>query len=673
MKALRTSAAVALAAAVAALPAPAARTTHHAAAYWIVLGSNRDGDSRAYSVRPDGSRLTPLFPRGSTQYPVAISGDGSTIAYDDPLVDAGISVSRADGTGLHALKLVNGTSLALSRNGKLLAFSTFDDPPDIDVVGTDGTGLRTVTSGRDKNELDEELGWSPRGDAFVFTRFGDAENTIVVQPLQGKPRVLARGAGVGEATWSPNGRWIAYWYRYGESKQNGLYLVQPNGGRRHRIVSGEIGSFAWSPDAETLAVTIGYPYDVAIVGVDGRGPTRLHVHGPRTMWDLTWSPDGRLLAFDEALNDTRSDVWVIGPDGRGLRRVTSLGHSNALGWTRLAPVRQPAAPLLPSERVLDATTVATRRPVKSLSADGSRVAFIPQATGADCDHVAVWTPATKSVLRVSPSRPSPCGNDRREGEMADVQLAGTRAAWSWLSSCGNTYCDFVLQSATLAQRSAAAIATDVPDPEESPDFAAHGHGNLLVFNDGSRLIRIGVGRERCSRGDDWAPKPASICSTLRSGAHAAPVESVSGGLIAVREPDAVSVLDAQGRLVRVFPFAPGEVSAARLDGGRLVVQRAGVLEAYDVATGAGELQRPLPTGYDLADVDGGIAVLLKDDTIMLLRLADGRSLTLAPGRGPALAELEPPGLYYSYATADGGGRVVFLPRAEVLRRLGGSS
>src|SRR5207245_2427261 len=51
--------------------------------YWIVLASDRDGQTRAYSMRPDGSRLTPLFADGSAQYPAAISADGSTIAYDD--------------------------------------------------------------------------------------------------------------------------------------------------------------------------------------------------------------------------------------------------------------------------------------------------------------------------------------------------------------------------------------------------------------------------------------------------------------------------------------------------------------------------------------------------------------------------------------------------------------
>jgi hypothetical protein len=53
----------------------------------------------------------------------------------------------------------------------------------------------------------------------------------------------------------------------------------------------------------------------------------------------------------------------------------------------------------------------------------------------------------------------------------------------------------------------------------------------------------------------------------------------------------------------------------------------------------------------------------------LLRLDDGRSLTLAPGGGPMLADLEPPGLYYAHPVGKGG-RVVFLSRSEILQQLG---
>jgi hypothetical protein len=83
------------------------------------------------------------------------------------------------------------------------------------------------------------------------------------------------------------------------------------------------------------------------------------------------------------------------------------------------------------------------------------------------------------------------------------------------------------------------------------------------------------------------------------------------------------------------------------------------------------LQRPLPARFRLVDVDGGIAVLLRNNVVMLLRLEDGRSLTVTPGRSPVLGEIEAPGLYYSYGTKDGGGQVVFMPKAEILQKLGG--
>ena len=56
--------------------------------------------------------------------------------------------------------------------------------------------------------------------------------------------------------------------------------------------------------------------------------------------------------------------------------------------------------------------------------------------------------------------------------------------------------------------------------------------------------------------------------------------------------------------------------------------------------------------------------------IKLLRLDSGRSFTLSPGKGPRFADLESSGLYYSYALADGEGRVVFLPHDAVERKLG---
>ncbi|PYO44545.1 MAG: hypothetical protein DMD33_02735 [Gemmatimonadetes bacterium] len=630
-----------------------ARTAARSRGYWIVLSSNRDGAWRPYSIRPDGSRLTPLLARGQALSPSSVSGDGRTIAYNG---DRGLYVSRGNGTGLR-LVVRRGGSSALSRDGKRLAFQLFSNREGLAVVGTDGRGQRRLTTGDDNAPS-----WSPDGKALVFHRYlssrtGPGIDAILVRPLRGKARMLARVVGLGSPGWSPDGRWIAY------KSSAGLNAMQPNGRRLHRVVRGDVSGFAWSPDGRRLAISTSSG-ELLVAAVDGRVLRRMRLRDHAT-GAVSWSPDARRLAFDSGTYGAPA-ISVVGADGRGLRRLVSEGTSGLVGWTRLAPVRPPAPPIPPSERLVAAGAVATRKPVFGLSADGGRVAFAVGATTVDCDHVVVWTPAKKTLTRFQ--RRALCGEGNNAGFDYDVQLAGSRAAWSQTISCGN-YCEVQLVSATLARRSPQPLAFGAASSSDADyDFHLRGAGDLLVFDDDSRLVRIGGGSELCQRGD----YDAHICSTLRRGSHAVAPDSVSVGLIAVREPDVVAVVDAKGALVRVFPFAAGDVTAARLDGGRLFVTRGSLLEAYDVSTGAALFQRPLPSGFELEDVDGGIAVLQSGRALTLLRLAGGRSFTLTL-RGRVLADLEADGLYYSYGTAGGGGRVALMPRSEVERKLGGGA
>ena len=302
-----------------------------------------------------------------------------------------------------------------------------------------------------------------------------------------------------------------------------------------------------------------------------------------------------------------------------------------------------------------AAAIGTEAPVGLISADSGRVAYTVGPSAADCEYVSIWSPTKKSIVRVWPRRPAPCG-DRAFTEsypIYELALGGAVVAWSQVDGCGNTGCGSELLAAVVP-RAPQDVADDDGTDYRSGQWAYFGplgHGNIFLLPDGLR-VELPTGKVRwCEpQGDGYA--------------------SIAGGLIAVSRGANIAVLDDRCSLVRLLRVRTNSVNAALLDGRRLFVAHSGRLDVYDVASGARVLTGPLPAGYRLTDVSDGIAVLRRGRRILVLRLRDGHSLLLWPERGPVQAEIEAPGLYYSYATPDGRGRLELVPTAELERQLG---
>jgi hypothetical protein len=307
--------------------------------------------------------------------------------------------------------------------------------------------------------------------------------------------------------------------------------------------------------------------------------------------------------------------------------------------------------------VLGPTTLATSSPIGLLSADGARVAYTAGTTNADCEHASIWTPATRSILRVSRRLPAPCeGGGTVPYTVYELALAGSFIGWSETVGCGNS-CDTQFLTAALPDADPILAGEDEgggggADGGSLTTYGPVGHGNVFVFGDALR-VATGSGKARGCR--------------LRGTEG---VASIDGHLIAAYEPKgAIGIFDDRCSRVSVLRLGP-DVKMALLDGQQLMVSRAGLLEAYDVTSGALVVERPLPAGYVLDDVAGGVAMLSHGKkALLLMRLGDGRSFTVTPCRGPVLGAIEASGLYYSYGTADRGGRLVLMPRSEVARRL----
>ncbi|WP_348261137.1 winged helix-turn-helix domain-containing protein [Telmatobacter sp. DSM 110680] len=103
-----------------------------------------------------------------------------------------------------------------------------------------------------------------------------------------------------------------------DDSQPSLWSVDPVANVQQVLASGSVISAAWSPDARSVVYSRRNG-DIEIVAADGTDRHKIaHVamSSNHAMMDrISWSPDGRLIRFD---NDDR--IYEMGADGSGLRQ-----------------------------------------------------------------------------------------------------------------------------------------------------------------------------------------------------------------------------------------------------------------------------------------------------------------------------------------------------------------
>jgi Tol biopolymer transport system component len=222
----------------------------------------------------------------------------------------------------------------------------------------DGRGERQVTR-PPSGVSDVQPDWSPDGSRILFERqYPDRPFEIFTVRTDGSGlRQIDPGCPPGipadqiceELTpaWSPDGRRIAFGRPYGRIRQeNGedtievlaITVVRPDGSHARQITqlerptTSEDTAPTWSPDGRWIAfqrlnITAEPRKHVAVfvVGADGRGLRRL------TPWALNggdhpdWSPDGSRILFHaqpDLDSPTGGALYTVRPDGSRLTRIT---------------------------------------------------------------------------------------------------------------------------------------------------------------------------------------------------------------------------------------------------------------------------------------------------------------------------------------------------------------
>jgi hypothetical protein len=359
--------------------------------------------------------------------------------------------------------------------------------------------------------------------------------------------------------------------------------------------------------------------------------------------------------------------------------LACVGLALALGTVARSGPALSFAAVQSHERLLGTAT-----PVTTLAADGSIAAVSTECGKRFLEEVA-WNPVRRSVVSMDSPRERQCfGASTGEG-ISEQGVAGRRLAW--VRYGGGNYTQMWLVTATVRRPRSTTSLTKFQDHQTDGGVGewvgnVHGDGSLLVFNTWSVCYwePQDPGSSPCPAG--VPPKTYHIYNEKLwrvVGAHKRllvaskdelTVLSVAAGRILVQRADgSLELRRADGKPARAFPFERAQVLGAQLDASELVVlERASGLRWRVYDPKSGELKRTLraPAHAMPADVERGLLVYTVGRVAHVLRLRDGhqKSFRAPAGTSQVLAQIEPAGLFYSYAVGRQG-RVRFLPLKEI--------
>jgi hypothetical protein len=339
----------------------------------------------------------------------------------------------------------------------------------------------------------------------------------------------------------------------------------------------------------------------------------------------------------------------MNPDGTGKKRLTQgfrFGGDNAEPkWDPLGrrTSQLPGSPALPegsSESVGQSRLLRAKAPISAIAADGLHVAYV---LNKECPEVESWSPGRR--VTVFQAETFDCSSSNGAG-IDSAAMAGSSVAWIPWQASNHLYTDVVTARLTRPIPRYVHSEYDVEIDGLKGDRAAfvfmtHPGPAVLWRVAGTRALRIAT--------------RANLSGIALAGAS-----------IAVWNRRRVEITDLRGRRRIEMEFR--NVRGVALTERTLAVHAGQNLEVYDVGNSRRLHSWPL-TDWRLADADGDLAVLVRPGALLAIRLSDGRRRAFAtPNAAIPLADLERPGLFYSYNVQRGvyRGRIVFVPVRDLL-------
>ncbi len=312
-------------------------------------GGSDTTTSTSASAAPSQAAASPSVASSATPLPAAsVSGTFVFAKVNDQQLGE-IYVINGDGTGLTPVASEADYSLdgpVWSPDGTRIAYchSGKRDPRGetytVWVMNADGSGQRKLTTGAMRGY---DPAWSPDG-ARIALHGGPPQGGSGISVVDAGGGALERVTDVESdagTNWAP-GQKILF-IRGGAD----VWAVRPDGTGLRRVTDdGDVSHFALSPDGKTFAVFEELTDRIVLLPAGGGAPVTLvdkvtakgyvphDTYGATYGVALTWSPDGKAIAFASTYGGfcPGSALYVVNADGSGLSVVPNTGMIWEPSW-----------------------------------------------------------------------------------------------------------------------------------------------------------------------------------------------------------------------------------------------------------------------------------------------------------------------------------------------------